>query len=151
MCKNLKNSTMGVLSMVLFGLFVMYGCERLVPISNPSTDDITVSKCKLEKSNDDADDMDDAEIETNIIYKDKRLYLEHKDIYFNCALQGVDVTTVIIGDTIEVNIKGIVGEIQVSCLCPVDVSYSIGDFEDGTYTLVIKVHDQQIYTQTVHF
>jgi len=53
------------------------------------------------------------------------------------------------GNTIEVNIEE--SPRDAKCVCPVDISYSIGEFENGTYVLIIKHLNQQIYSQTINF
>ena len=155
--KSMKNSTIWVLSMFLLGLFVIYSCEKPIPVSDPINDiivtpddllvlnpisDITFSKCKTEKSNENAADVE-------ITYKDKYLYVTHKDLLLNCGFEEVNITSSVDGYTIELNIEE--NPTNLRCLCPVDISYSVGEFEKGTYTLVIKHYKQQIYTQTVHF
>ena len=175
--KSRKKFTVAMLCLVVVGLFVAYSCDKSTePISkdveNPTyenkdslrtdsdtlyakdscnmTKDIFVSKCKREsalKNNEDAEDT----TQTQVIYQGKWLYISHQNIYINCVATGVNVTTLVKGDTIEVNMSQILGDIAVTCECPVDVSYSVGEFEKGTYLLIIKLHGKQIYSQIVNF
>jgi len=144
---------------VLGFLVAVAGCERLEPVDtgNGNTDlvckDITVSNCKRElKSNDEDENEDESTVE--VTYKGKYLYITHKDILLNCITGGVNVTVSIVGDTIEINMVEILGQIAAACLCPVDISYSVGEFEEGTYLLIIKPpydnYNKQ-YSQTVVF
>ena len=150
----LQKVTVATLYLVLVGLFAVTSCDKLrnlrvnelveVVVTTPVCKDVTFSTCKRtsESIRKDASDVE-------ITYKNKWLYITHKDILLNCGFEEINVTTLMIGNTIEVNIEE--NPRSLRCLCPVDISYSIGEFEEGTYVLVIKHINQQIYSQTINF
>jgi len=135
---------------------VAFGCEEYVPSNNQfneiPVEDITISDCKREsKSNDEDENEDESTVE--VAYKGKYLYITHKDILLNCATLGVDVIVSVNESIIEVIIteKIPTGGMMATCLCPVDISYSVGEFEEGTYLLIIKPPYNKQYSQTVVF
>jgi len=129
---------------------VALGCDKLrnlkideIKISNTlfNVSNITFSKCKKAlKSNENA---------SNVQVNGKSLYITHNDILLNCGFEEVNVTVLVNGNTIELNVEE--SPVNANCVCPVDISYSVGEFEKGTYLLIIKLHNQQIYSQTVVF
>ena len=115
--------------------------EKMLNNQSNYAKDVTFSPCKEKIATADS---------VFITYKDKLLYIKHKDIYLNCGFEKIDVTTSINGNTILVNIEE--RPTNANCLCPVDVSYSIGELERGKYILTIKHHNsKQIYSQTINF
>lgn len=141
-----KKSTDRMLCTLVIGLCLSVGsCDKYTTIeddlsSSTIVRDVTFSKCKGNIINPDS---------VYITYKDKLLYITHKDIYLNCAFKEIDVTTSINGDTIKINIEE--NPIDAKCTCPVDISYSVGEFESGTYVINIEHRDKQIYCQTLCF
>ena len=143
---------------VLGFLVAVAGCERLEPVEIDTSlvcKDITVSDCKsTSKSNDEDENEDESTVE--VTYNGKYLHITHKDILLNCVTAGVDVIISVDGNIIELNIieKIPTGGLMAACLCPVDISYSVGEFEEGTYLLIIKPpysnYNKQ-YSQTVVF
>jgi len=137
---------------VLGFLVAVAGCERLEPVDTGkgNTDlvckDITSSDCKGEVKNENRSSV-------QVEYKGKCLYITHKDLLLNCCKEGVNVTVSVTGSTIELNIEETYSEEggPCRCICPFDISYSVGEFEEGTYVLIIKCHNQQIHSQTVVF
>jgi hypothetical protein len=141
---------------------VVFGCDKLrnlkideIKVTNgqfneiPVCENIIVSDCKRElKSNGD----DENESTVQVTYNGKYLYIVHKDIRINCVAAGVNTIVSVDGNTIEINLKEFfLSNLAVACLCPVDISYSVGEFEKGTYLLIIKLHNQQIHSQIVVF
>ena len=140
----LKKVTAVMLCLVLVGLCLStVGCDKNKDVTIPICKDIIFSECKTaSKNNEIANDV-------QITYNDKSLNITHNDIYLNCGFKKIDVTMSINGDTIEVNVEE--SPLDANCTCPVDISYSIGEFEIGTYTLIIKHYNQQIHIQTIKF
>jgi len=138
----MKNIVKSLSILILAGLCLSFVCcdKSAETISK----DIIFSECKEDrlKSNDDA-----GIVETT--YKDRWLYITHKDIYLNCAFEEIKVATFVNGSTIELNIEE--NPANAKCMCPVDISYSVGEFEKGTYMLIIKRGGKQIHSQTVEF
>ena len=140
---------------VLGFLVAVAGCDRLEPVEIDTSlvcKDITVSDCKsTSKSNDEDENEDESTVE--VTYKGKYLYITHKDILLNCLTAGVDVNVSVDGNTIEINIieKIPTGGMMPTCLCPVAISYSVGEFEEGTYLLIINPPYNKQYSQTVVF
>ena len=109
--------------------------------------DIIFSKCK--KSSKDGENDDEFEVATEVICGEKSLYITHTGLMVNCAFQKIDITVSLDGNTIELNI--VESPINENCSCPVDISYSVGEFETGTYELIIKFSYLQFYSQTINF
>jgi len=147
-----KRSTVAILCTVLASVFAIMSCDKLrrldvggiIEVITPTSKDVTFSTCKkMLKDNENADSS------ITITSQDNSLYITHKDINLNCGFEEINVTTLMIGNTIEVNIEE--NPRNLRCLCSVDISYSIGEFEEGTYVLIIKHLNQQIYSQTINF
>ena len=140
--KSMKNSKIAMLSVILFGLFVAYSCEKNTVEKIPICKYITFSECKTLEDN-------EATSEVQITCDDKYLYVAHKDILLNCVFEKVNITSSVDGNTVELNIEE--SPVHADCLCPVDISYSVGEFEKGGYILIIKHNNRQIYSQTLVF
>ena len=133
---------------------VAFGCDKLRNIQtgeitdglsnlkNPVCKDISVSNCK--RSN----EGDEKPSSVQVICRDNYLYITHSDLVLNCCYEEVSVVVSVNGNTIELDIieKEPYG---CRCTCPFDVSYSVGKFENGRYSLIIRLRGQQIHSQTV--
>ena len=143
----------GTVATLCFGLvlcaLVASGCsktrESLIDRSDKISSDISIteysfSKCKEEMLENRS---------TEITCDNRSLHITHKDILLNCGFETINITSLVNKDTIELNIEETPQD--ANCVCPVDISYSIGEFEKEIYVLLIKCNNQQIYCQTINF
>lgn len=67
------------------------------------------------------------------------LYIEHENVFFNCASSKFDARVSIIGRSITVKELDMTNaEELTSCICTYDLSYEIGPLEDGVvYSMTV--------------
>jgi len=162
-----KRSTVAILCMVLVGLFAIMSCDKLQRLRVdelveavkgelfPICKDVMFSECNmsLEENEEDSILLVDTVTETmigdlRILYKDEHLHITHKEMYVVCGFTEINVTTLINGNAIEVNIEP---NGNLNCVCFVDVSYSIGKLEHGMCELIFKYNNLPKYSQTISF
>jgi hypothetical protein len=82
-------------------------------------------------------------------YVEGKLFIKHVNAEYNCAFEIIDIFVSCFEKTIEIHEFPIPHD-GVNCKCRVDVDFSAGKFESGTYTLVIyylgvfEIHRQTI-------
>jgi iron complex transport system substrate-binding protein len=86
----------------------------------------------------------------SIIEKDPNYIFVLSDNEYGFNKESLEELDAYIDDNIiELNIMAT--PTPTNCLCPVDISYSLGEFEKGTYVLIIKYFYEQFYSQTINF
>ena len=140
----MKTKTLSLLVSVLMAMIAFVGCEKEhepeqepEEIAESHNTIVTYSECKAHKGFND--------IVTSVRYENGTLYFTHTDVEFNCAINDVSVVPEVNGQTINIAMNEVCGELVADCLCPIDVNYSIDNIKAGTYTIVVKVADYTIY------
>ncbi|MBO7134575.1 MAG: hypothetical protein J6W06_10520 [Bacteroidales bacterium] len=132
---NIKSLLFVAMSLVAFA-----GCEKEQEPEEPAESHhtvVTYSDCKAQKGFND--------ITTSVRYENGILYFSHTNVEFNCAVNDVSVVPEINGQTINVTINEVLGELVADCNCPRDVNYTIDNIAEGHYNIVVSVRNDTIY------
>jgi hypothetical protein len=122
------------------------GCEK--PKTESTSDeqilnaDATVSQ--VQSSGCKSSSWDDINV-ISINYVDSFLYVNHSNASLNCGYDTVNVTMSMENNIITLQEKET--HVDANCLCPVDVSYRIGNVPKGSYQVFVLFHSDTIHNQ----
>ena len=121
---------------LLFAIFSLGACKEKI---DPQITNIEYTKCKYHAKHEDAQ-----EITLECI--NGYLHVLHKNAVVHCSFTTVDISYTIEDNTIVIMEKTNITDIT-DCICYVDISYVIGPFENGKYTIIIKTDGTIVYDQ----
>lgn len=77
---------------------------------------------------------------------DGYLYINHNNALVSCG-SDIEITMTEANNMITIIEKE--NSSFADCICPIDISYKIGFFDEGKYMLVIIFHDEIIFEQLI--